>query len=191
MPPRILIKNYIKQILINAKTLAGDNIGFNTPVKIAVDKESRVLIQSLSETSEIFHDTPREYKKEFILTLELSYSNDSGNYIEDEIAFEEFIESVDKAMVANEKFNDKEVLKSLSIDGTCVSDSDFGGIEFRVEDEGKYPVYIALLKYTITYYQRTGVSDKDLTDLNTLKSDVTPSDPTEGRPSPIESEQSV
>lgn len=176
--------------MINAKTIAGDRIYFNAPVNTAVDKAARVSIQSLSETSEKFHETPRRYKKEFMITLELTYSSNSGDYIADEIEFENFIQKVDEIMVVNEKFDDPELSKQLQISDTCVSDSTFAGIEYRTEPDGEFPVYIALLKYSVEYYQQTGQGDADLDDLDKVKSDITPSG-SDARPFGIESEQEV
>lgn len=190
MAERINIKKYITELLKRGKTQAGDNIHWNRPTNTPADKKSSISIQSLSEVAEKYEDTPRNYKRTYSITLELISSRDSGDYIADEIEFENFIENVDALMVSDERFRDKEILKAIGVEDLCITDSVFENIEYRTEPDGEYPVYIALLKYDIIYYKLTGTIDADLDSLEVVKSDMTPS-PIDAKTSAVESEQRV
>ena len=153
--------------------MAGDKVYLNRPLNIPTDANFRVLIQSLTETSEVFHETPREYRRTFSLTLELTYSSKSGDYDKDEEELELFIEQVETLVEHDEKLNNNAIKKALSLpEDFCVSDSMFDGIEYRTEVEGELPVYIACLKYDFIYYVQTGIGDGDLTDLDLIRSEI-------------------
>ena len=190
MNTRVQFKNYLTELFKRGNTQAGNNIHWNRPSNYSTDKKSSISIQSLSETAEKHEDTPRNYKRTYSITLELVSTKDSGDYIADEIQFENFIEEVDALMVSDERFRDKEILKALGLDDLCITDSVFDGIEYRTEQEGELPIYIALVKYDIIYYKVTGPKDSDLDNLNTIKTDMTPT-PTNAKTSSIESEQRV
>ena len=159
MNRRMRIKKYLGRVIRRAVP-SGTDVGFNVPLNTPTDDPSLVRvvrIQSLNEESEDRDEAPRIYKRTFGVTVECSYMPlDYSGQESDEENFEDFIELVLGAVVADDRLTDPEILREIASEPLELERSMFTGIEYRTEAEGARPIYSALLKFEFCYNLATG-----------------------------------
>jgi hypothetical protein len=141
--------------LINNKTSFGPRVFRSRKVPLEHDEECNngvILIYIEKESSSIFNDSPREYKR----TLTLSVAVMKTMLPED-------IERIeDQVDVVAEKI--EEILGKNDDLGGLASDVVFDGYEFINNEEGEFKEGATKLTYSITYYIATGLEESDLDD---------------------------
>jgi hypothetical protein len=141
--------------LINNKTSFGPRVFRSRKVPLEHDEECNngvILIYIEKESSSIFTDSPREYKR----TLTLSIAVIKTMRPEDIERIEDQIEVVTQKI--------EEIIgKNDDLEGV-VSDVTFDGYEFIDNEDGEFKEGASKLTYSITYYISTGLEESDLDD---------------------------
>ena len=156
------IKKYLEAAIRRAlapDVLRTTSIGFNVPLNIPMGgQETRwIRIQSLNEESEDRDESPRIYKRTFGVTVECSWlPRDFQGQEADEAAFEDFLESVLAALIADDRLEDQAILTAIGSAPLELERSRFLGIEYRTEPDAERPIYSALMRFDFCYNVTAG-----------------------------------
>lgn len=150
---RKAIRQQIKKLLLS-KTAVGDRVFTNSSNPTWQEELPVILIRSLSESIEKYAESPREFKKDLQIIVEIivqgqedgTCPEDCKSFVEDkldDIAFE-----VDCALLADDRLGFDAVTKKVIADNIEPTSA-----EFDYVSEGEKPTGAARLTYTVTYYE--------------------------------------
>lgn len=159
MNERMRIKKYLAAVIRRAVP-QGTMVGFNIPLNMAIADRGvirLVRIQSLTEESQDRDESPRIYKRTFGITIECSYMPWEFNGQEaDETAFEDFLELVFGAVVADDRLTEPSILASIQSEPIGIEKSVFEGLEYRTEPDAERAIYVGLMRFQFIYNVETG-----------------------------------
>lgn len=137
---RKLIRDAVIAKLKAANTSAGQRVYGNRAAQIFPNELPCILVYTKSEASEISIESPREYKRDLVVALELVAQAATEDALDD--VLDAFAEQVEAAI-----FNDE-------THGGLVSDTFLGETEMDILTEGEKPVGAAKISLTMPYYQQ-------------------------------------
>ena len=181
---RLYIKQYIQQLIKNAN-IVGDNVKLNAPVNYSFTgpNQTEVRIQSLDSTSEVKDHSPRRYRRDYILSIELAYAPDTSDYDASEAVFETLLARIEEVVETDEFLQDEAIRTAAGVEDFRVEDTFLEGITYRTEPDASRPIYVCILRYKVCYNHCTGAVVETLKDLQTLTTETTPGRGSEDTPS--------
>ena len=181
---RIGIKRYLRQLLRNRNTVAGQNVFFNRPVNYELEqKQAEIRILSLNAVPEIRDQSgPRIYKDSFFATIEIAYAPDGDDYDAGEEIFEGIVAEVQDAIESDQYLNDPAISEAAGV-GLSIEDTTIESIDYRTEADGGTAIYIGSISYKIVYNRTVGAKSAGLRDFNELNTEMFPADGTDATPS--------
>jgi hypothetical protein len=151
---RKLIRDKIYNIL-NNHTDFGTRVFQSRKAPLGKDGECDdgvILVYFEKESSAVFNDSPREYKRVLNLSIAIMKNLDPEEIVKIEDQLEVVSLQVEKIMGKND-----------DLGGLC-SDIVFDGYEFFDNDDAEFKEGAIKLSYSITYYVQTGLEESDLDD---------------------------
>ena len=183
---RIFIKRYLRELLLN-NTPAGDRVYFNRPINYELPpNQGEIRIQSLASTSDNQAQSPRIYKRNYVCTIEIAYTADNTDYDKSEEAFETLVAQVENIIESDNYLNNEALAEKSNANGICIEDSFLRSVDFRTEVDGRYPIFVGLIRYEICYNMLAGPLTTNLADLKKIVSEYNPDPGTDSTP-PVES----
>ena len=181
---RTYIKRYLRTLLRQANTLAGENVHWNRPVNYDLaQKQAEIRILSLNSTSKTITDSPRIYEDTYYATIEMAYAPDLSNYDQGEENFEIMVAAVQNAIETDQFLEDKEIMRLAKVPASfCVQETILKGIDYRTEAEANTPLYVGTIAYEVCYNRKVGVPVEPLENLERVVSEISPSEGSESTP---------
>jgi len=136
-----LIKSKIRKQIretLKGNTEAGDQVFVSRSIPSQVEDLPAVIIYSNSENVSRFHDSPKDYRRELIVTIECQAAENTDEETE------ELLE------VIAEKIEDL-----LELDETLGGLSDrleLTGSQYQYESDGQSPIGVLILQYVVRFY---------------------------------------
>lgn len=157
--PRKLIRDTVKDILINGNTLAGKNIFTNKKIHADDNCMPQVIIHTESESVDLLDQAPRRYSRDLTLTIEIFDRLNTENEVQDNV--DQLAWQIENLLADDDDWN-----------GT-VDECDLTNVRMEFDENGTAPIGVCILTYRATYLTSLPetIEDQqsaDLTDLDSL-----------------------
>ena len=170
---RVFIKRYVRELLRNAGTVAGQNVRYNPPVNYNLqERQAEIRVQSLTSIPELKDSSPRRYKRTYMLTIEMAYAPATEDYDGSEETFEELIAQVEAVIETDEFLNNPDIRETVGAPDFVIEDLILEGLDYRTEPDAAVPLYFGILRYKICYNYCTGPEVDVLEELETLQTEI-------------------
>lgn len=157
--PRKLIRDTVKDVLLNGNTLAGRNVFVNKKIHIDSDCLPQVIIHTEAESVELLDQAPKRYKRNLTLTIECfsrGIDEEECQDILDQLAWQ-----VENLMADDDDLN-----------GT-VNKIDLTAVRQEYQETATHPIGACVMTYTAQYLTELPVlatqATAELTDLDTVQ----------------------
>lgn len=158
------VRDAIVARLIAAATAAGSNVFANRAKPLFVTELPAILVYTKNETVEIANESPREYRRGLVVSLELVATGANEASVDD--ALDDLAEEVEAAIFEEETF------------GGLVTDTILGETEMELLQEGEKPIGAAKIALTMPYYQQLpGEPAVELDAFEKMHTDIEASEP--------------
>ncbi len=137
---RKLIRDALVCRLISAGTMAERRVFGSRAAALFPKELPAILVYSKSEQVEISVESPREYKRNLVVSVELVAQADSEDMLDD--VLDDFASQVETAIFSEETF------------GGVVSDTILSDTEMEILSDGEKPIGAVKVSLLMPYYQR-------------------------------------
>lgn len=157
--PRKLIRDTVKDILLNGNTIAGTNVFTNRKIHTDPECMPYVVIHTEAESVELLDQAPKRYKRDLTLTIEAFAAETTELGVQDSV--DKLAWQIENLLAQDDSWN------------MTVNKQDLTGVRMEFDESGEKPLACCILTFTAQYLtELPNIADQsqiELTDLDAIQ----------------------